>query len=153
MIYLVRTNNFSSSSSLVVISLVSSLWSIVSKLVADDKLIVITKARSANFKFSKIVVFDVAFVSVVFAIGCSITFVVWAVALALCVVFGSWIWLLYVSGVLEKLFDFLGECWESMTDPYGEVKERKEKELQKQLQKEARKKRRKQKALEVEVCQ
>eukprot|EP01083_Nonionella_stella_P249697 863118_1 len=55
MIYLIKTNTFTSSW-LVVVSLVSSLWSITSKLVSDDKSTVVKRAKQANFKCSPIAI-------------------------------------------------------------------------------------------------
>eukprot|EP01084_Bolivina_argentea_P066460 121139_1 len=52
LLYLVKTNTFSSSY-LVVISFLSSLICIISKLVSDDKSIVIIKAKKLNFKFER----------------------------------------------------------------------------------------------------
>eukprot|EP01084_Bolivina_argentea_P045866 84417_1 len=63
MIYLVKTNTFNSSY-LVLISLLSSLWSIISKLVSDDKIIVIQTAKKANFKCSHFIIFDILFLIV-----------------------------------------------------------------------------------------
>eukprot|EP01083_Nonionella_stella_P273475 927671_1 len=51
MVYLTRTNTFGSSY-LVVISLLSSQWSIISKLASDDKVIVIERAKNTHFKFT-----------------------------------------------------------------------------------------------------
>eukprot|EP01084_Bolivina_argentea_P130828 230971_1 len=50
-IYLVKTDTFNSSY-LVVISVIFSLWSIVSKLISEDKVIVTANARNVNFKFN-----------------------------------------------------------------------------------------------------
>eukprot|EP01083_Nonionella_stella_P266264 900951_1 len=51
MVYLTRTDTFGSSS-LVVVSLLSSQWSIISKLASDDKVIVTERAKSIHFKFT-----------------------------------------------------------------------------------------------------
>ena len=83
MIYLVKTNTFSSSW-LVVVSLLSSLWSIISKLVSDDKLIVIPEARKPAFKFSKIVLVDICVMILAVIAGViGIALAVVAVALAI----------------------------------------------------------------------
>ena len=49
MIYLVKTDTFTSSW-LVTVSLLSSIWSIISKLVSDDKIIVVNAAKRVHFK-------------------------------------------------------------------------------------------------------
>eukprot|EP01084_Bolivina_argentea_P311431 539064_1 len=51
LIYLVKTETFSQSY-LVVISLLSSFWSIISKLVSDDKIIVVENAKRSDSKFT-----------------------------------------------------------------------------------------------------
>eukprot|EP01083_Nonionella_stella_P304890 1061489_1 len=77
MIYLIKTNTFTSSW-LVVVSLVSSLWSITSKLVSDDKSTVVKRAKHANFKCSPIAIlldflyYLVKFIGYVLAIALTI---------------------------------------------------------------------------------
>eukprot|EP01084_Bolivina_argentea_P227147 383651_1 len=51
LIYLVRTGAFDVTNVLIIISLTSSLWSIVSKLIADDKAMVYQTAKHLDFKF------------------------------------------------------------------------------------------------------
>ena len=58
MIYLVRTHTYYSSI-IVLISFLSSLWSIISKLISDDKIIVVEKAKRPNFKFGCNVIIDI----------------------------------------------------------------------------------------------
>ena len=63
MIYLVKTNTFDSSI-IILVSFLSSLWSIITKLVSDDKIIVVEKAKRANVKFGCNLVFDLFLVLV-----------------------------------------------------------------------------------------
>eukprot|EP01084_Bolivina_argentea_P019950 37121_1 len=60
-IYLVKTETFWSSP-LIVISLVSSIWSIISKLISDDKVIVIQEAKSANIIWTSMILIDIAII-------------------------------------------------------------------------------------------
>ena len=122
MIYLVKTGTFSSSP-LVVISLISSLCSIVSKLVADDKLIVVPEARTADFKFSKNFIIDLFILLTVIMFFIAFIFTFLIVVCGLVVVWGCCIWVLNNLRVWEMCSGFLEECWESMTDPYGERRE------------------------------
>eukprot|EP01083_Nonionella_stella_P249698 863121_1 len=77
MIYLIKTNTFTESW-LVVVSLVSSLWSITSKLVSDDKSTVVKRAKRLNFKCSPIAIlldflyYLVKFIAYVLAISLTI---------------------------------------------------------------------------------
>eukprot|EP01083_Nonionella_stella_P047776 127895_1 len=92
LIYLSRTNTFTSSE-LVVISLVSSLWSIVSKLASDDKVTVIERAKRVNFKFKPIkILIDICIlpvciicIAILIAIGSVFVCVAIAIGLVLCV--------------------------------------------------------------------
>ena len=63
----------------------SSLWSIISKLVSDDKLIVIPSARKPDFKFSKIVLVDIG-VMILALIAGAIAIALGAVAVGLAII-------------------------------------------------------------------
>eukprot|EP01083_Nonionella_stella_P273319 927084_1 len=51
MIYLVKTDAFDISNMLIIISLASSLWSIISKVIADDKVTVVLYSRKLNLDY------------------------------------------------------------------------------------------------------
>ncbi len=89
LIYLVKTNTFTSSYS-VVISFTSSLICIISKLVSDDKVIVISKAQKLNFKFSCSMFIDiiigiiyVIFIAFLWIIGTIFT-ILWLSCFCIC---------------------------------------------------------------------
>eukprot|EP01083_Nonionella_stella_P047777 127896_1 len=92
LIYLSRTNTFDSSV-LVVISLVSSLWSIVSKLASDDKVMVIERAKRINIKFKPlkmlidigILLLYVICIAILIVFGLVFGSIFIAIALVLCV--------------------------------------------------------------------
>ena len=68
MIYLVKTNSFNSSI-IVLVSFLSSVWSIITKLVSDDKVIVVEKAKRANFQIGVDVAFDLLITIALIIIG------------------------------------------------------------------------------------
>eukprot|EP01084_Bolivina_argentea_P303117 523273_1 len=59
LVFLVKTNSFNPQNLLVLISLASSLWSITSKLIADDKTIIEDDAKSLNLQYKCRVFIDV----------------------------------------------------------------------------------------------
>eukprot|EP01083_Nonionella_stella_P020799 57700_1 len=83
MIYLVKTKTFNSSY-LVFISLLSSLWSIISKLVSDDKIVVKEKAKKALFALSHDVLIDLLLLITMIIIGCIVFVIVVALSPFIC---------------------------------------------------------------------
>ena len=69
MIYLVKTNSFNSSI-IVLVSFLSSVWSIITKLVSDDKSVVVEKAKRANFQIGADVLLDSCVAITIFIIIC-----------------------------------------------------------------------------------
>eukprot|EP01084_Bolivina_argentea_P215369 365623_1 len=98
LIYLVKTNSFGNNI-LVLISLISSLWCIMAKLISDDTTIVIQKARRPQFKFSSKIFFNLiigGFYSFILIIWCVLIY---------CVFCGICVFICYSCNICAKIWD------------------------------------------------
>ena len=104
LVYLVKTGAFNANNILFLVSLLSSLWSIISKLISDDKAIIVDDAKNLNVKMKCHVFTDIV-------LGL-LSMILWAIVIIICcpciVCLGMYSMLNYEGGYENKdnLYDY-----------------------------------------------